>query len=85
VAYNHNKGKEQLNETRITHCKNGIACKFANGRPKARETNITKRSQVFKNLAKGKEEQITNWRCGTQGDPAAGVSSVCLPLESEPV
>ena len=85
MAYNRNKGKEQPNETRITHCKNGIACKFADRRPKARQTNIIKRSQVFKNLAQGKEKQITNWRCGMQGDLASGVSSVCLPLESEPV
>jgi hypothetical protein len=80
VAYNHNKAKEQPNETRITRCKDGIARKFADGRPKARQTNITKRSQVFKNLAQGKEKQITNWRCGPQGDPAAGSSSVCVRL-----
>jgi len=85
VAYNHNKGKEQLNETRITRCKDGIARKFADGRPKARQTNITQGSQVFKKLAQGKEKQITNWRCGMQGDLASGVSSVCSPLESEPV
>jgi len=33
-----------------------------------------------KNKKEVTECSITNWRCGTQGDPAAGSSSVCVRL-----